>query len=141
MILWNAQLTRRLACTDEERSTLIAFIGDLVSLCGKVKSEGLKSLAESGGFSRTPMLEYGVRMILEGISGETLEEILAIYLTTSNFESVEFLKQCITTEALLSLASGDSCDIFLRKLAPYCGAHLATELLESLSQGGGRASV
>jgi hypothetical protein len=70
-------------------------------------------------------------MISEGLSLETLEEVLAIYLATSTLSGYEFLVQCIYVEALLSIAAGDSRDLLLRKLAPYCGAEKAFALLKA----------
>jgi flagellar motor component MotA len=141
MILWNAELTRRLTCTKQERAELPMVVDELLILHAKVKVEGLKNLQEDPEIRKKPLLAYGLRLILEGVSGETLEEILAIYLVTSSLEGFEFLVQCIYTEALLSLASGDSSEVLLRKLAPYCGAEYATELLETLSPGNGRKSL
>ena len=83
------------------------------------------------------MLTYGFRLLAEGFSAEVLEEILAIYLSTSTLTGFEFLKQCIYVEALLSVAAGDPRDLLLRKLAPYCGADKAFSLLQALDSEGG----
>jgi flagellar motor component MotA len=141
MILWNAELTRRLSCTKQERASLPSIVDELLILHARIKEEGLKDFQEDPEIRKKPLLVYGLRLILEGVSGETLEEILAIYLITSSLEGFEFLVQCVYTEALLSLASGDSSEVLLRKLAPYCGAEYATELLESLSPSNGRKSL
>jgi len=137
MILWNADLTRRLSCSEREKALLPALIGELLELCDSVKAEGMKSPALPGEQSRSPFLAYGLRLIAEGITTDALEEILAVYLATSTLWGYEFLKQCVCAEALLSLAAGDTRDIMLRKLAPYAGAQAATGLLDSLGSGNG----
>jgi hypothetical protein len=137
MILWNAELTRRLSCSERERALLPSLIGGLLDLGDSAKAEGIKSLAQSGDPSKRPFLSYGLRLIAEGISTEALEEILAIYLATSTLSGYDFLSLCVCAEALLSMAAGDSRDIMLRKLAPYAGAQAATGLLETLGSGNG----
>ena len=137
MILWNAELTRRLSCSEREKAQLPLLIGELLDLCDASNAEGLKSLAQAGDTAHRPFLAYGLRLIAEGISSDALEEILAIYLATSTLSGFEFLSQCVCTEALLSLASGDARDVMLRKLAPYAGAQAATGLLDSLGSGTG----
>ncbi|MCX7027349.1 MAG: hypothetical protein NT061_07700 [Spirochaetes bacterium] len=135
MILWNAELTKRLACSEREKALLPSLIGGLLGLCDSAKTEGFKSLAQSEDSTRRPFMAYGLRLIAEGLSSETIEEILAIYLATSPLSGYEFLSQCVCAEALLSLAAGDPRDLMLRKLAPYAGAQAATDLLETLGTG------
>jgi hypothetical protein len=137
MILWNAELTKRLSCSERERALLPSLIGGLLELGDSARTEGMKSIAQSGEPSRRPFLTYGLRLIAEGISTDALEEILAIYLATSTLSGYDFLSLCVCAEALLCLAAGDNRDIMLRKLAPYAGAQAATGLLDSLGSGSG----
>jgi len=136
MILWNAELTKRLSCEEKEKAALPSLVHDLLALSDKARGEGIKALLETTA-GEGPMLSYGCRLIAEGYSEEVLEEILAVYLTTSTLTGFEFLKQCISAEALLGIAAGDSRDLLLRKLAPYCGADKATALLRALDAAGG----
>jgi hypothetical protein len=135
MILWNAELTKRLACSEREKALLPSLIAGLLELGDTAKTEGMKSLAQTEDPARRPFLAYGLRLIAEGLTADALEEILAIYLATSTLSGYEFLSQCVCAEALLSLAAGDPRDIMLRKLAPYAGAQAATGLLEKLGSG------
>ena len=132
MIYWNADLARRLACSDKDKEALPSLIGELIDEADRARLEGVKALAESLSGTGNPMLAYGLRLISEGLSAEALEDILAIYLSTSQFYGYDFLRQCIQAEALLGIASGDSREMLLRKLAPYCGAERSLKLLESL---------
>ncbi len=131
MIMWNAELTKRLSCTEKEKAALPTLVTGLLDLADRLRAGGIKSLigAESG--KDQDILAYGLRMISEGLSLETLEEVLAIYLAMSTLSGYEFLVQCIYVEALLSIAAGDSRDLLLRKLAPYCGAEKAFALLKA----------
>ncbi|HWR13141.1 MAG TPA: hypothetical protein VN445_15055 [Rectinemataceae bacterium] len=133
MIFWNAELTKRLACTDKEKAALPSIVQGLLAISDRVRDEGILPLASAEQTASQPeMLRYGFRLITEGLSTEVLEEILAIYLTTSGLSGFEFLKQCVYVEALLSIAAGDSRDLLLRKLVPYCGAEKAFSLLKAL---------
>jgi len=134
MILWNAELTKRLACSDKEKAALPAIVQELLAISDKTRNEGILPLAsaDQSKIDQSPMLHYGFRLIAEGLSTEALEGILAIYLTTSAYNGFEFLKQCMYVEALLSIAAGDSRELLLRKLVPYCGAEKAYSLLKAL---------
>jgi len=138
MILWNAELTRRLSCSEKEKTQLGPLIGGLLGLCDSAKVEGMKSISQSEDPNRHPIVAYGLRLIAEGFSAEALEEILAIYLATSTQTGYEFLSLCVRAEALLSLAAGDPRELLLRKLAPYAGAQAATSLLDSLGPENGQ---
>lgn len=137
MILWNAELTKRLACSDKEKAALPSVVRELLAISERVRNEGIKPLISAGPPNAPTMLTYGFRLLAEGFSAEVLEEILAIYLSTSTLTGFEFLKQCIYVEALLSVAAGDPRDLLLRKLAPYCGADKAFSLLQALDSEGG----
>ena len=141
MILWNAELAKRLACSDKEKAALTPIISDLLSISDKVRLEGIKPLAAVKPTAESMILSYGLRLIAEGLSSEALEEILAIYLSTSTLTGFEFLKQCVYTEALLAIAVGDSREMLLRKLAPYCGAEKAFSLLLALDSESGEKSL
>lgn len=141
MILWNAELTKRLACTDKEKAALPALVQELLAVSDRVRAEGFKPLIESGDFAEPTMLHYGFRLIAEGFSVEVLEGILAIYLATSSLSGFEFLKQCVYAEALLSMAAGDSRELLLRKLAPYGGAEKAFSLLQALDPKNGESAL
>jgi len=137
MILWNAELTKRLSCSDKEKAALTPIISELMVISDKARAEGIKPLIAAKPAIESTMLTYGLRLIAEGLSTEALEEILAVYLSTSTFTGFEFLKQCVYAEALLAIASGDSREMLLRKLAPYCGAEKAFSLLLALDSENG----
>jgi hypothetical protein len=131
MIMWNAELAKRLSCTEKEKAALPALITGLLDLADRLRAGGIKSFIGVDLEKDQDILAYGLRMISEALSMETLEEVLAIYLATSTLTGYEFLVQCIYVEALLSIAAGDTRDLLLRKLAPYCGAEKAFALLKA----------
>ncbi len=131
MIMWNAELAKRLSCTEKEKAALPALITGLLDLADRLRAGGIKSFIGVDLEKDQDILAYGLRMISEALSMETLEEVLAIYLATSTLTGFEFLVQCIYVEALLSIAAGDTRDLLLRKLAPYCGAEKAFALLKA----------
>lgn len=142
MILWNAELTKRLACSDKDKAALPQIVEEMLVVSDKARNEGILPFVSTDESSKQPaMLRYGFKLIAEGLSPEVLEEILAIYLSTSTLVGFEFLKQCIYVEALLSIAAGDSRDLLLRKLAPYCGAEKAYSLLKAMDSESGTQSL
>ena len=80
MIQWNADLARRLQCREEEKKALGPIIQRLMDLDRKARDEGFLALEAELASIDDPLLAVGVRLVMEGVSGEALEEILATYL-------------------------------------------------------------
>jgi hypothetical protein len=141
MIQWNADLARRLKCGDEEKKGLGAIIERLMDLDRKARGEGFLSLEKEFPSLDDPLLTIGVRLVVEGVSGEALEEILSTYLLIEGRSGWPFLKACVTIEGLLALAESDDPALMARKLLPYFGADRALEELERLEKGSGEGSA
>jgi len=134
MIYWNAGLAERITCSEEEKAVLPFLIRDLLSIASKAQQEGVRAVQNESLVVKNDLLSFGFRLLSEGLAVEALEEILAISLITGNKSGFEFLKQCIFAETLLSVAAGDTSDVTLRKLAPYCGVEKASSLLTILEE-------
>jgi hypothetical protein len=132
MIQWNADLARRLQCREEEKKALGPIIRRLMDLDRKARDEGFLSLEAELGSIDDPLLAVGVRLVMEGVSGEALEEILATYILVEGRSGWPFLKACVTVEGLLALAESDEPALMARKLLPYFGADKALEALEEI---------
>ncbi len=141
MIQWNADLARRLQCRDEEKKELGPFIARLMELDRKARSEGFLSLEAELASIEDPLLGVGVRLVMEGISGEALEEILSTYLLIEGRSGWPFLKACVSIEGLLALAESDDPALMARKLLPYFGADRALAALEELEKAAGEGSA
>jgi hypothetical protein len=142
MIQWNANLARKLQCRDEEKKGLGPIIERLMGLDRKARNEGFLSLESELPSIDDPLLAIGVRLVMEGVSGEALEEILATYLLIEVRSGWPFLKACVTIEGILALAESDDPALMARKLLPYFGADKALAALEELEKrpGEGEAS-
>jgi len=132
MIRWNADLAKRLACSDDERRALGPLIRRFIDLARKSRKEGFLSLEADAAQSEDPLLTVGLRLMAEGVSGETLEDILATYLFASDEKGWPFLRACATVEGLLSLSAGDESPLMIRKLVAYYGADRALAVLSEL---------
>jgi hypothetical protein len=139
MIEWNADLARRLHCRDEEKKGLGPIITRLMELNRKAQSDGFLSLESELSSIDEPLLAIGLRLVMEGISGEALEEILATYLHVESRSGWPLLKACVTVEGLLSIAESDDPALMARKLLPYYGVDKALPALEELERGAGTA--
>lgn len=137
MIQWNADLVRRISCTEDEKSDLASSIRTLVEISAKARLEGVKSVAAGSETQAFPLMKYGLTLVSEGVAGEPLEDILAVLLATDPAEGFEFLLNCLAAETVLSISSGDTPEMTLRKLAPYCGAEKALGLLDAARKSGG----
>lgn len=129
MIQWNAALVRRLSCSDDRKSALPNIVRKLAGYSQKARTEGLGALAEAAKAEDDPFLSFGLSLVGEGLSGDVLEDILAAHLVTGELHGFEFLKACMTAEALVSISLGDAPALTVRKLAAYCGAERAIPLL------------
>jgi hypothetical protein len=134
MIQWNADLARRLQCREEEKKSLGPIIKRLMEMDRKARGEGFLSLESELPSIDDPLLAVGVRLVMEGVSGEALEEILATYLLIEKHSGWPFLKACVTIEGLLALAESDDPALMARKLLPYFGADKALAALEDLEK-------
>lgn len=132
MIEWNADLARRLHCRDEEKKGLAEIIRRLMELDRKARSDGFLSLESELESIDEPLLGIGLRLVMEGVSGEALEEILATYLFVESRSGWPFLKACVVVEGLLSLAESDDPALMARKLLPYFGVDKALPALREL---------
>ena len=132
MIQWNADLARRLQCREEEKKALGPIIQRLMDLDRKARDEGFLSLESELASIDDPLLAVGVRLVMEGVSGEALEEILATYILVEERSGWPFLKACVTIEGLLALAESDEPALMARKLLPYFGADKALAALEEI---------
>jgi hypothetical protein len=137
MIEWNIDLARRLHCRDEEKKALGPIIKRLIALDRKARDEGFLSLETELPSIDDPLLAIGIRMIMEGISGEALEEILATYLLVEGKSGWPFLKACVIVEGLLALAESDDPALMARKLLPYFGVDKALPALEEFEREAG----
>lgn len=134
MIQWNAELARRLACAESEKRGLATLIRRFMELGRQARDEGFQSLepwvARMG--ATDPLFAVGLRLVVEGLSGEPLEDILATYLLAEDASGWPFLKSCVIVEGLLSLAEADDPALMARKLVAYYGADRAIAVLEEL---------
>ncbi|MEI6876207.1 MAG: hypothetical protein WCL50_13880 [Spirochaetota bacterium] len=136
MIRWNAELAKRLACSEDERRALGPLIRRFIDFGRKARNEGYLALEEDAAASDDPLLKVGLRLVAEGVSGESLEDILATYLLAGDEKGWPFLKACATIEGLGSLSEGDDNPLMIRKLVAYYGADRALSLLQELEGGG-----
>jgi flagellar motor component MotA len=134
MIQWNADLARRLRCREEEKKGLVPVIRRLMDLDRKARDEGFLALESDLASIDDPLLAVGVRLVMEGVSGQALEEILATYILVEERSGWPFLKACVTIEGLLALAESDEPALMARKLLPYFGADRALAALEEIEK-------
>lgn len=132
MIRWNAELSRRLACGDEDKRALGPLIRRFVELSRKARREGFEALEADEASVEDPLFKVGLRLVVEGVSGEGLEEILATYLLVSDEKGWPFLRSCAVVDGLVSLAEGDEPALIVRKLVSYYGADRALSALQEL---------
>jgi len=132
MIRWNAELAKRFACSEDDRRGLGPLIRRFIDLSRKARKEGYLALEADAAQSDDPLMKVGLRLVAEGVSGETLEEILATYLFSSDDKGWPFLKTCATIEGLVSLSESDDNPLMIRKLVAYYGADRALAVLQEL---------
>ena len=135
MIRWSAELSRRLACGDEDKRALGPLIRRFVDLSRRMRREGASSLEAEMATVDDALFKIGLRLVMEGLSGEPLEDILSTYLLIQDEKGWPFLRACVTIEGLLAVAEGDDPALIVRKLVPYYGADRAFAALQDLEAG------
>lgn len=136
MIQWNAELARRLGCREDEKRALVPLIRRLMDLGRVARSEGFQAFERELPETREPILAVGLRLVMEGLSGEALEDILGTYLIAEDRSGSGFLEACIVIEGLLSLSEADEPALMARKLVAYLGADRSLGALEELEREG-----
>lgn len=134
MILWNAELLRRLSCREEEKRQIAPLIRRFMELAQKARTEGYQALDGLVSEAEDPLLSLGLRLVLEGLSEDALEDVLATYLLAENRSGWPFLKACVIIEGLLALVADDDPATVARKLVAYYGAERAAPILEELER-------
>ena len=132
MVQWNAELARRLSCKEDEKRQLGGLIRRFMSLARTARSEGFQALEGQVDESDDPLLVLGLRLVLEGLPEEALEDVLSTYLLAENRSGWPFLKACVIIEGLLALAGDDEPAVIAQKLVAYYGADRAVAVLEEL---------
>jgi flagellar motor component MotA len=136
MIQWNAEFARRLCCREDEKRELVPLIRRLIDLGRVARSEGFQALERELPETREPILAVGLRLVMEGLSGDALEDILGTYLLAEDRSGRSFLEACIAIEGLLSLSEADEPPLMARKLVAYLGADRSLGALEELEREG-----
>lgn len=134
MIHWNAELARRLQCRDDEKKGLAPLIRRLLELDRIARTEGFQALEPELATIGDPLLSIGLRLVMEGVSEEALEEILATYIMIDERSGWPFLRSCVIVEGLLAIAEVDDPALMARKLIAYYGADKAAAALEELEK-------
>jgi hypothetical protein len=136
MIQWNAELARRLRCREEEKRELAPLIRRLMDMARAARAEGFQALEREIPAVDDPLLAVGLRLVMEGLSGDALEDILATYLLAEGRSGFPFLQACVVVEGLVALAEADEPALMARKLVAYFGADRALGALEELEREG-----
>lgn len=136
MIYWNRDLAARLKCPEKEKQQLPIFIKKLMVYVEKIHEIGVPATIPNVERPLFPYFYQGLSLIMDNLSTEAIEEIMAVYLSISQESGFQFLKQCIETEVVLSLASGDTPEFTFRKIVPYAGIDQADWLIQSAANMG-----
>lgn len=134
MIQWSAELAKRLQCRDEEKKGLGPLIRRLLELDRIARTEGFQALEPELKTTSEPLLAIGLKLVMEGVSEEALEDILATYLAVEERSGWPFLRSCVIIEGIMSIAEADDPALMSRKLVAYYGADKAMAALADLER-------
>lgn len=134
MIQWSADLARRLQCREDEKKGLAPLIRRLLELDRIARTEGFQALEPELATISDPLLAIGLKLVMEGVSEEALEEILATYLAVDERSGWPFLRSCVIVEGVLAIAEADDPALMSRKLVAYYGADKAIGALADLER-------
>jgi hypothetical protein len=133
-------LFERARCGERDRRSLAGLVAQLCSLSEKARSEGLLALeedAQDGKLDR--FLALGLRLVLDGVSSEALDEVLVTSIYASGGKGRELLARMIAYTGVRGIAAGHSPELLRVMLEAYLGFETATR--PRASEGAGEALV
>lgn len=94
-------------CTYEERKSLLPVVDLLVQTAAVARREGLLALEEMGKcYSRYPLYQIGIELIVDGTHPEIYEEILHNHIILSQAHNTALLESYLILCGLMAVQEG-----------------------------------
>ena len=108
-------------CGKKDRQRLRSLVELVVSFAEKARREGLLALEEEMESVQDLFMEQGLRLMLNGIDTEVLEDILVTSVYASQLQGKELLSRMMITTGICAIHSGDNPVLVRQKMEAYLG--------------------
>lgn len=123
MLYYDWQFAERIGCSVEEKKECFELIVQLRRYATMIRQAGFLALEEELAKIDDNFLAISIQMGIDGVPPEHFREIQERRILADNSKGRELLRRVIITEAMASILSEDSYQIFHYKLLSYLGEH------------------
>ena len=121
MLYYDWQFAERIQCSQEEKKECFDLIVKLREYATIIRNEGFLALEEELRNIDDGFLAISIQMGIDGVSPGLFREIQERRILADNCKGKELLRRVIITEAMSSILSEDTFQVFHYKLLSYLG--------------------
>jgi hypothetical protein len=121
MLYYDWQFAERIQCTMEEKKECFELIVELRRYASIIRQEGFLALEEELTKIEDSFLAISIQMGIDGVRPDLFRDIQERRILADNSKGKELLRRVIITEAMASILSEDSFQVFHYKLLSYLG--------------------
>ena len=121
MLYYDWQFAERIQCNIEEKRECFELIVQLRRYASIIRQEGFLALEEELTKIEDNFLAVSIQMGIDGVAPDVYRDIQERRILADNSKGKELLKRVIITEAMASILSEDSYQVFHYKLLAYLG--------------------
>jgi len=132
--IMDLNLISKAQCGSKEKKGMIKLIAEIIALSNISRRRGLLALHEIVNKLSCDSLKIGIRLVVDGIDPEMIEETMLKMILAENLKGAELLKRLIIIEGVLSIYFGANSHIIKTKLFSMFGEKMLCEILEESSK-------
>ncbi len=123
MLYYDWQFAERIQCTVEEKKECFELIIQLRKYATIIHQEGFLALEEELAKIDDDFLAISIQMGIDGVRPDLFRDIQERRILADNSKGKELLRRVIITEAMASILSQDSYQVFHYKLLSFLGQY------------------
>jgi flagellar motor component MotA len=108
-------------CGERDRRSLDGLVANIVALAEKARREGLLALEEDAESSADRFLALGLRLVVDGVGLDGLDEVLVTSIYASGLRGKALLSRMMIYTGVRGIAAGYSPALLRMMLAAYIG--------------------
>ncbi len=121
MLYYDWQFAERIQCSEEEKRECFDLIIKLREYASIIRNEGFLALEEELQNVDDSFLAISIQMGIDGVDPHLFRDIQERRILADNSKGKELLRRVIITEAMASVLSEDTFQVFHYKLLAYLG--------------------
>jgi len=121
VLYYDWQFAERIQCSEEEKKECFDLIVKLREYASIIRNEGFLALEDELRNVDDSFLAVSIQMGIDGVDPQLFRDIQERRILADNSKGKELLRRVIITEAMASILSEDSFQVFHYKLLSYLG--------------------